>query len=205
MDDKKEPDKKEPEKESDTYILPSGYTGPLKPGVRYVKLWDTSVIEDGTPEYKKEGTKQIFTQKFTNIYVEADIGSPHDPNEKSSSYVLEYYDFEEEYGTKPSGLITIEAEPISQEKTKYGSRIKYQGKFELNYNLEESDPDENDIKNLHLTAEVFTMYITGRYDGMREWEIVLNPGENEIKLELTIGYYASILKADADAKAIFKL
>lgn len=76
--------------------------------------------------------------------------------------------------------------------------MDYQFKEEEEESSEESS--EKYIQELHLTANVFTLYMTDRWDGMRGWEIILNLDENQIKLNLEVGYYASFLKADADAK-----
>lgn len=165
-----------------------------------IRFWDAAIIEDGVPEYKLDGNKQIYTQEFSRIYKNKMIQFKGQIQQqpKENYYYIDYFDFEDKF----DGLITVEAEPISV----INDSILYRGNFKIEYKFqkEEEDEDEEEVTELLLSAENFTIQMTGRYDGARHWCIVLNPGLHEIILDLEIGYYASILKADADANKILK-
>lgn len=158
------------------------------------RFWDSAILEDDIPDYKLVDNKQIYTQKFSKIY-KNDTESFLEV--RKSDYDIEYYEFENIF----SGLITVDAKPISIINEHI---VEYQGNIKIEYKKESEDSEEEleKLSEVILISDKFTIGMIGRYDSMRSWYIVLNSGENKISLELNIGYYASILKADYHAKLI---
>lgn len=158
------------------------------------RFWDSAILEDDIPDYILVDNKQIYTQKFSKIY-KNDTESFLEV--RKSDYDIEYYEFENIF----NGLITVNAKPISIINEHI---IEYQGNIKIEYKKESEDSDEEleKLSEVILISDKFTIEMIGRYDSMRSWYIVLYSGENKIKLELNIGYYASILKAYYDAKLI---
>jgi hypothetical protein len=169
-----------------------------------LRFRDSFVIEHGTPEFKTIGPVHSFTQYFGNIEL---LDENH----------YELTDYDEKYCYR-KGTITIEAEPISCEKTQYSCIIGYSG----NITIFISPDPEPEINNTHLSLEIknchFTIKMTSSYDAMRSWEIIIskiapaifqnrlcrftNNNSEALKFTLEMGYYDSILKSYEDSRKL---